>query len=76
MSLTGTPADSDGVVTPHVEAAEHDATPTEQIRHLRELIDALDRRVPHIGRSGETAIARDAADLRARALKRLAALQA
>jgi hypothetical protein len=41
------------------------------IRHLLELIAALDRRVPHIQRAGEASIARDAAALKARALKRL-----
>ena len=45
-----------------------------QIRHLRELIGALDRRVPHIERAGEVKIARDAAALRDKALKRIAAL--
>jgi len=40
-------------------------------RRLRELISALDRRVPHVERSGETSIARDAASLRAKAMRRL-----
>jgi hypothetical protein len=44
------------------------------IRELLELIAALDRRVPHIQRAGEASIARDAAALKARALKRLAEL--
>ena len=48
----------------------------QQIRHLRELIVALDRRQPRIERVGETAIARDAAALKAKALQRLAELQA
>lgn len=42
---------------------------------LRELVEALDRRVPHLERAGETAIARDAAHLRDEAIKRLAALE-
>jgi hypothetical protein len=46
------------------------------LRHLRELIAALDRRVPDIARSGEIAIARDAATLRAEALERIAELEA
>jgi hypothetical protein len=45
------------------------------IRHLLELIAALDRRVPHIQRAGEASIARDAAALKARALKRLEELE-
>jgi len=45
------------------------------IRHLRQLIDALNRRVPHIERVGEAAIARDAAELMKQALKRLKALE-
>jgi len=35
---------------------------TRALRHLRELIAALDRRVPHIERLGEIAIAGDAAN--------------
>ena len=54
---------------------KQDDTPTEQIRHLRELIDALERRVPQIERAGEIQIARDAAKLREQALTRIAALQ-
>jgi hypothetical protein len=45
------------------------------IRHLRQLIDALNRRVPHVERVGETEIARDAAELMGKALKRLKALE-
>ena len=47
-----------------------------QVRRLRELIAALDRRVPHIERVGEIRIARDAAILRDKAMKRLVALEA
>jgi hypothetical protein len=43
----------------------------ELARELHELIAALDRRVPRVERAGETAIARDAALLREKALKRL-----
>ena len=45
-------------------------------RQLEELIEALDRRTPHIERSGEALIARDAAALRRRAIERLAELDA
>jgi hypothetical protein len=45
------------------------------IRHLRQLIDALDSRVPRIERLGEGKIASDAATLRAKALKRIAELE-
>lgn len=48
----------------------------EQIRHLRELITALDKRQPRIERVGEADIARDAAALKAKALQRLAELKA
>jgi hypothetical protein len=44
------------------------------VRDLRELIDALDRRVPRRHREGEASIARDAAALRARAVTRIAEL--
>ena len=45
--------------------------PMELMRALRELVGALDRRVPRAGQPGEAAIARDAAALRATAVKRL-----
>jgi hypothetical protein len=45
------------------------------IDDLRELVEAIDRRVPHLERDGETQIARDAAELRALALARIAALE-
>jgi len=45
------------------------------VHELRELIAALDRRVPHIEREGERAIARDAQGLRRAALKRLRELE-
>jgi len=38
---------------------------------LEELISALDRRVPRVEHAGEAGIARDAAALRAKAVKRL-----
>jgi len=44
------------------------------ISALRELISALDRRVPHGERPGETRIARDASDLRRAALARIRSL--
>lgn len=40
-------------------------------RDLEELIAALDRRLPSVARAGESGIARDAAALRAHAVKRL-----
>lgn len=59
-----------------IATEEQDDTPTEQIQLLRELIEALDRRVPQIERTGEIQIARDAAELREKALKRIAVLRA
>jgi hypothetical protein len=41
---------------------------------LEELIAALDRRVPRVEQAGEAEIARDAAALRAKAVKRLTEL--
>jgi len=48
---------------------------TRALRHLRELVAALDRRVSHIERNGEVVIARDAAALRKKALQRIAQLE-
>jgi hypothetical protein len=45
------------------------------VRKLRELIAALDRRVPQVERAGEASIARDAAALRARAVTRIEELE-
>lgn len=45
------------------------------VRELLELIAALDRRVPQVQRVGEASIARDAAALKARALKRIEELE-
>jgi hypothetical protein len=55
---------------PHVPAL----TRRQLIDDLRELIAALDVRVPQLERVGEESIARDAAALKARALHRLAEL--
>ena len=45
------------------------------IAQLRELIDALDARMPHLEREGEIQIAGDAAKLRTKALQRIAPLE-
>ena len=50
-------------------------TRTNVVRELLELIAALDRRVPQVQRAGEASIARDAAVLKARALKRIEELE-
>lgn len=42
---------------------------------LEELITAIDRRVPRVQQTGEMAIARDAATLRAKAIARLEELK-
>jgi len=55
-------------------SATDDAERRRAIRRLRQLIEALNRRVPHIERAGEAKIARDAAELREKAIKRLRAL--
>ena len=49
--------------------------PPRLVRKLLELIAALDRRPPRPERAGEAAIARDAAALKASALKRIAELE-
>ena len=61
--------------------AKPDRKPSEEermqtLQNLRELIAALDRRVPHIERDGEVAIVRMAATLKERALARIAELEA
>ena len=49
--------------------------PRQLITKLRELIDALDARVPHLEREGEVQIVDDAAALKAKALNRIAQLE-
>lgn len=57
--------------------SENPADPTRQqmIDDLRELITALDRRVPRLEATGEIDIASDAARLRDKALERIAELE-
>jgi hypothetical protein len=47
-----------------------------KLRHLHELIAALDRRVPQVERIGEIEIVREGHALRERALQRIAELEA
>jgi hypothetical protein len=54
--------------------SESDAGRQRLIEQLRELIDALDSRVPQLEREGETRIAGEAAALKEKAVKRLAQL--
>ena len=50
-------------------------TRSDAIGELHELIAALDRRLPQVQRIGEIEIAREAATLKALALKRIEALE-
>lgn len=50
-------------------------TTTDAIGELLELIAALDRRVPRVERAGEAGIAREAAELKNRAMKRIEELE-
>jgi hypothetical protein len=50
------------------------ARPSDIAATLRELIDAVDRRVPHLERAGEPRVAQMAAALRGEAACRLAAM--
>lgn len=45
------------------------------IKHLRELVQAIDRRSWHFERKGESEIVRDAEALRQKALERIAELE-
>ena len=48
---------------------------SELLRALQEVVQALDRRIPHVGRTGEVKIAADSRRLRAEASARIALLQ-
>lgn len=58
----------------HIRGAE--SSPLDLLAALQELVDALDRRVPHVERAGESQIAADAQRLRASAMQRIASLRA
>ena len=58
------------------ETPSNASTRERMIDDLRELITALDRRVPRLAATGELDIASDAAKLRDKALERIAELQA
>jgi hypothetical protein len=60
-----------------IDDGDHALDPTTErtIEDLREVITALDRRVPRVERTSELDIARDAAVLRAKALARIAELK-
>jgi hypothetical protein len=58
---------------PNPPASEADRP--QMIADLHELVEALDRRVPHPDRAGETAIARDSAGLKKAAEDRIAQLE-
>ena len=51
------------------------ATTERLLSDLQQLVEALDRRLPRLEGLGEAEIARDAADLRARAVKRIEELR-
>ena len=57
------------------DTAESDVDRSRLIRRLEELIASLDSRVPHLEREGAIQIARDAAALRDKALRRLEQLK-
>jgi hypothetical protein len=55
-----------------VDAGTHTS---ELLDALHEIVEALDRRIPHVERASESGIAADAKRLRAAALQRIASLQ-
>jgi hypothetical protein len=56
-------------------SAQNDCAHSDLIAALSELIDALDRRVAHVERAGESGIAADAAMLRRKAVARIEELK-
>jgi hypothetical protein len=55
--------------------SQHNASLIDTIAQLKDLIVALDRRLPQVERSGELAIASAAVRLRTEAMKRIAELE-
>lgn len=58
-----------------LRADTHHAELERLIRELRELVEALDRRLPQVERSGEATIAKAALVLRDEAIARIAELE-
>ncbi len=56
-------------------ALDAETTSSELLDALREIVEALDRRIPHVERASEVEIAADAKRLRAAALQRIASLR-
>jgi hypothetical protein len=56
--------------------ADSDQDRARIVARLREIIEALDSRVPHLEREGETRIVEEAKSLRDAAVARIAALEA
>ena len=73
MKLTGSKSTRGDTKAGETEASR--AARLKMIEDLRELVSALERRVPHLERTGEVEIARDAAALRRKALERIACLE-
>ena len=73
MKLTGSTSTRGDTKAGETEASR--AARLKMIEDLRELVSALERRVPHLERTGEVEIARDAAALRRKALERIACLE-
>ena len=65
----------DSAPLPPTQSTSIGGATTEAVRELLELIAALDRRVPRVERAGEADIARDATELRVRAMKRIETLE-
>lgn len=63
------------MITSHNEARATENKRQTLLARLRELVAALDRRVPHLERQGEPRIARDSARLKKEAQERIAQLE-
>jgi hypothetical protein len=61
-------------VTVTADKTRTDVDRNELVARLRELIEALEMRVPHFEREGEVRITQDAAALKHKALERIAEL--
>jgi hypothetical protein len=67
--------DSSAAATMMPDSTIAESSRAQSVRELRELIAALDRRVPRVERVGEIAIAQAAAVLKSEALKRIQELE-
>jgi hypothetical protein len=74
QGVPATDIDAEGALA-RARVAQPEKPTSELLIALEEIVEALDRRLPHVERASESQIATDAKRLRARAIQRIASLR-